>query len=407
MLALSYFIIILVLFLKVRKENSIRRWIFGLYTFSALCSVIYPFVLPVKYEQNVIAYIYYTACILITLYPIWRFGKVNCMDFIFPEKFINWASIVLIIFGIIGLINVLPQIFTLNTYLNNISEIRSAYYQGDPLVETNTSLIFVLANWVTYIQYFSPVFAFLHILKGKRIVALLLCVVSFLPALNGFIIGEREASVVVLSNFIFAFIFFRPLLSDKIASTIKKVGLCLTLPFVIFIIAMTISRFGESDGGTLGGLLAYVGEQPYNFSYFFSHIDIEQQKLGGKLSFSYLFPENQRLEGQINQHISAEEYLNVFASIPGTFLLDFAYYAIIVISLMALFFLFIFSSKRNRKTNKYNFSVFMAFLIYYQIVFMGIFYFDFTSKYVVSMCILMFIAYFIVTYFLNYKKSII
>ena len=407
MLVIFYFFIILIFFLKIRKENSIRRWVFGLYTFSAFWSVLYPLVLPVNYQQDVIAYVYYTICTLIILYPIWRFGKVSCLDFTYPEKFIIYSSYVLIVFGILGLINVLPQIFSLRTYINNVSDVRTAYYRGDALAETSTSFVFVLANWVSYIQFFSPIFAWLNFFKGKKIVAVLLCFVSFLPAFNGLIIGEREASVVVLSNFIFSFIFFRPILSDKFISAVKKIGLLLTSPFVVFIIAMTFSRFDDSDGGILGGLLVYIGEQPYNFSYFFSHINIEQQHLGGRLSFSYMFPESQRLEGQINDYINAGEYLNVFAAIPGSILLDFAYSAIIVILLISLFFLSVFSSKRNRKTNKYNFSVFMALLIYYQIVFMGIFYFDFTSKYVVFMCILMFIAYFIVTNVMNYRKSII
>lgn len=407
MVVVLYFLVFLSLFLKIRKENTIRRWIFGLYTFSAFCSIVYPLVLPVNYEQSIIAYIYYIICTLIILYPAWHFGNLNCLDFIFPEKFIKWTSYLLIIFGLIALSNVLPEIFTLRTYINNMSEIRSAYYNGDPLAETSTSFIFVLANWVAYIQFFSPVFAFLNYLKGKRIIALLLCIVSFLPAFNGLIIGEREASVVVLSNFIFAYIFFSPMLSDKVALKIRKIGIWLTIPCVLFIIGMSLSRFGNSDGGALGGLLVYAGEQPYNFSYFFSQINISQQYLGGKLSFSYLFPENQHLEGPINQHINAEEFLNVFAGIPGSFLLDFAYTAIFVILLISLFFTLVFGSRRNRKTNKMGFGVFMSFLIYYQIVFMGIFYFDFTSKYVVSMCLLLFVAYFFIVHVMNLKKSMI
>lgn len=407
MLAVLYFIVILSFFLKIRKENTIRRWAFGLYAFSAFCSVVYPFFLPVDYEQDWIAYIYYTLCILILLYPIWCFGKVNCTNFTFPKRFINWTSYILIIFGIIALINILPQVFTLRTYINNMSEIRSAYYHGDPLAETSTSLIFVLANWVTYIQFFSPVFAFLNYIKGKKFIALLLCIVSLVPAIDKLIIGEREASVVVLSNFIFAYIFFKPLLSDEIEVKVKKIGMWLTFPFVLFIVAMTFSRFGESDGGTIGGLLAYTGQQPYNFSYFFSHINIEQQYLGGKLSFSYLFPEKERLEGQINEHISAGEYLNVFAGIPGSMLLDFAYVAIIVIFFIAMFFLFIFSSKRSQKAGRYDFSIFMAFLIYYQIIFMGIFYFDFTSKYVIYMCTILCIVHYIITHVFRLRKSMI
>ena len=393
-------------FWKIRKENTIRRWIWGLYCFSALCSVLYPLVLPVNYEQNTLAYVYFTLCTLILLYPIWYFGKVNCNDFNFPEKFINWVSYLLILFGLISLIEILPQLFTLRTFLNNISEVRSAYYHGEELTVSSTSVIHVLANWIMYVQFLAPTFAFINYLKARKIRALLLCIVSLVPALHRLLIGEREACVVVLSNFVFAYIFFRPVLSDMFATRIKKIGLWFTLPLAVFVIAMTFSRFGEADGGVIGGLLVYIGEQPFNFSYFFSNINIEQQYLGGRMSFSYLFPEDQLLDGQINEYITAGEYLNVFAGIPGSMLLDFSYNAIFIIILMALFFLTVFKTKRNLRTGKYDFSIYMAFLIYYQIIFMGIFYFDFKSKYDVYMCAFIFLIYLIIKYVLKLKKPI-
>lgn len=391
-----YFGVMFVLFWKVRKENTIRRFIFGLYCFSALCSVLYPLGRQVYYEQNTVAYFYFIICNLILLFPIWKFGKVNCTDFEYPTKFIYGLSYFLIIFGIISLINILPQLFTLRTFLNNISEIRSAYYHGEELTVTNSSLIYTLANWVMYIQFLSPTFAFLNFINRKKILALLLCIVSLVPALNKLLIGEREACVVVLSNFIFSYIFFKPVLTKEYISLIKKIGMWFTVPLAIFVIAMTISRFGESEGGVLGGFLAYTGEQPYNFSYFFSKINIDQQNLGGKLSFGYLFNESEQLEGQINEYINAGEYLNVFAGIPGTMLLDFSYSAILIISLLSLLFVIIFSQRPRRVSGKYNFSLLLTLLIYYQIIFMGIFYFDFTSKYVVYMTLILFVVLFFV-----------
>lgn len=405
MLVVIYFLVLLFFFFKLKKENTIRRWVFGLYTFSAFLSVLYPFFMPVNYDQDVLAYVYYTICTLCLLYPIWYMGNKNCSNFIFPAKFINWTSYVLILFGIIAMVNILPQIFTLRTFLNNMSEVRDAYYKGDPLAETDKSFIFIVANWVTYIQFFSPIFAFLKFIQKDKIIAYLLCVVSLVPAFDKLLIGEREASVVVLSNFVFAYLFFKPILSNEIVSKVRKIGLCIISPFAVFIIAMSIARFGDSDGGTFGGLLAYGGEQPYNFSYFFSKIRIDQQYIGGKLSFGYLFPLNEQLDGKINDYIQAGEYLNVFAGIPGTFLLDFGYFAIFVVLIMTISFLLIFKQKPNKVTKKSNFSTFMAFLIYYQIVFMGIFYYDFTTKYVVIMCFILFIVYYFIQIIYKTKKT--
>ncbi len=407
MLVVLYFLVIFYFFWRVRKENTIRRLIFGVYSFSAFCSVLYYIFIPLRYEQNVLAYIYYIICTIILLFPIWNLGGISCKDFTFPRKFIQWLSYILIIFGIISLANIIPNLFTIQTYLNNLSELRSAYYHGDDIFESNSSLLFIMANWVRYIQFFSPCLAFINYIKGNKLISVLLTIVSLVPALSNLLIGEREACIVVLSNFIFAYIFFKPILSRKIAEKIKKIGILISLPLVAFVIAMTMSRFGDSDGGVGRSILVYVGEQPFNFSYIFSYINIDQQNLGGRLSFGYLFPEEEQLVEQINYYINAGEYLNTFSGIPGFMLLDFSYGAILVIGLISFFFTMVFSHKRNLKTGKYNFSIFMAYLIYYQIIFMGVFYFDFKSKYVVYMCILLFVGNFITQRIPNFNKSII
>lgn len=403
MIVFVYFFILLYIFNRINKEKTIRRWVYGLYCFSSFCSVLYYLFIPIKYEQSIIAHIYYILCTLLLLYPIWYIGNKDCNDFELPERFIKASSYLLIFFGFISLYYTIPQLFTLKTYLNNLSEIRSAYYHQDNIFETSNSFISILANWVSYIQFLSPFYCILNIVKRNYKIAVLLFIVSFVPALNNMLIGEREASVVVLSNFVFSYIFFFRDFTPKIIKRIKIIGALFLSILVIFIIYMTYSRFNESGIGK--SLLVYIGEQPFNFSYFFSNINIQEQYLGGRYTFGYLFPESQRLDGQLNEFINANEYLNVFAGIPGSFLLDFSYAAIFIILLFSRFFCSFFKEKNRKKNGKYGFSICLAYIIYYQIIFMGLFYFDFNRKYTIIMCILVFLAYVITKYFFKWSTK--
>lgn len=398
-----YFFIILIYFWPFRKENSIRRFILGLYLLSATVSVIKAFVNPGDYPINPVAMLYYIICTLILLFPFRQLGYLNCNNFSLPPKYLSALSYCLIIFGAISWIYTVPKIFTIQTLVNNMSEVRNAYYKGDLIFEGAASIWELLANWVTYIQYLSPFLCIYYFIKENtewnKIKAILLAIAALTPALNKIIIGEREATIIVFSNFLFAFIFWYPRFTKSQKRTLKLSSLFLVIPFALYVVLMTISRFGE-ENGVGDSLIVYIGEQPFNYSYFFTSINISDQLLGGKLNFCYFFPEDEWLTESLNYYISSKEYLNVFAAIPGSFLFDFGYYSIFIIFLISIgFYLGI-----KKKYKKFTFTNFIFYIVYFQIVFMGMFYYDFTTKYVVIMTLFIFLSYFI-WHILNVSRS--
>ncbi len=386
---LVYFLIILLIFFPYRRENTIRRFILGIYLLSAFVTVIKSIVAPEDFPINPIAILYYTICTIILLFPFIKYGNIDCRKCSFSKQFIDVLSYILIIFGIISWIYTLPRIFTLQTLVNNLSDVRNAYYRGEQLIETSTSTIEILANWVSHIQYISPFLAFYYHIKKNIIKTCLLSICAITPALNNILIGEREAIIVLFSNFIFAYIFWIPYLNKSQIIFLKKIALFLSLPFIIFIITMTFSRFSEYENGVGNSLLVYIGEQPYNFSYFYTYLNIDEQSMDGKLNFGIFFPEEEQAKEPINTYISSSKYLNVFAAIPGSFLLDFAYYAVIICVILATIFVVLIKNKKGR----YDFGNVLMYLIYFQIIFMGVFYFDFTRKYSIIMSIIIYLCW--------------
>ena len=267
-----YFLFILFLFYRYRKEHTIRRWILFLYLFSASFSVLKLFVEPLHYSIDGRAILYYLMTLFIVLFPIIRNGYIDNKYYSFNKSFLDKLSVFLIIFGIISLSYYLPKVFSLRTMLNNMSDVRLAYYNGE-VDYVPSSILEILSNWVSYIQFISPFLCFYYLLQNEKKRALLLFFVSLVPAVENLIIGEREACVIVLGNFVFSYIFYKDVIPKSYMEKIRIFGIILVSPFILFIVAMTFARFANADGGVLSSLIVYIGDQPYNYSYQFSSIN--------------------------------------------------------------------------------------------------------------------------------------
>lgn len=371
------------LLLKFSRENTIRRYIIIVYFISAFFSILRLFVNPWKYQISFVAIIYFTCCIFLVLYPFIKNGSLDCTNFVYPKKFINILAFLLIFFGLISIAYIIPKLFSIQAAVNNIADVRKAYYDGTVLYDKHQSFFETFATWILFIEFLAPFLCFYFYIHKNKTVAILLAIVSIGPALQGLTIAEREATIIVLSNYLFSLIFWNKLLTKSLKKSIKKITLIFAVPMVGFVILMTLARFAES--GIIDSLIVYIGDQPYNFSYIFSYLNMPEQNLGGRYCFGYLFPENERLFGLLNDYISSPIFLNVFAGIPGSFFLDFDYYAIFVIAIIS----FIFTSLLSGNKTKKSFGTLFIYILYFQIIFVGMFYFDFNNKYVVIMSILL------------------
>ena len=380
-----YFLFLFSLFLKFKKRDSVAFFLLAVYLSSSFLSLLGEIYYPSKYDINDWAILYYIICIIMSLLPFLIFGKYSSSSFLFNDRYIRYLSIVLISFGLISLYYSIQNLFTISTVVNNLRDVRQSYYQGYELVESSNSLIEILSNWVNNINYLSLFFSVYFLTRKRFIYALLLFIASLSMPINKMCIGEREATLIWVANFTYSIIFFREAIPSNILLTFKKVSLVILIPMVVFFVAMTISRFEDEDGGILKGLFVYGGEQCQNFSYFFTHLD--EQKLGGKLNFGYLFPLKSQLQGPINDYISSPIYLNVFGGIPGSLFLDFGYFTIFYIMVYSLIS---FILLKQSKQYKYSFWKCIFLYFNFQILFTGVFYYDFTTKYALVMHILLY-----------------
>ena len=117
----------------------------------------------------------------------------------------------------------------------------------------------------------------------------------FFASINGVIgninIGGRSSMVYWLISAIVVFMFFMPYMNKKYKRKFGGLFIGIASLFVIYLAAMTISRFGERDAGdvsgTDGSLISYMGQSFINFCYFFDNFDCPMPTLQIIFPFTY------------------------------------------------------------------------------------------------------------------------
>lgn len=78
--------------------------------------------------------------------------------------------------------------------------------------------------------------------------------------------GQRTEVTMSIINIFVAYIALKPMLPARLQKWVRGVlvglAICIAIPFI----ALSISRFGEREGGLSGGLIYYIGEAPYYFN---------------------------------------------------------------------------------------------------------------------------------------------
>lgn len=142
------------------------------------------------------------------------------------------------------------------------SQAEESSYDGS--VGNLTAIIFNIFSPLAFILFFY------YMTLGRKylwaIIGFGLCVLikSFHSLSN----GQRTEVTMSMINIFVAYVALKPILSDRIKRYVRIVLTVLAVSITIPFIALTISRFGEKQGGTTGGLVYYIGEAPYYFNNY-------------------------------------------------------------------------------------------------------------------------------------------
>ena len=100
---------------------------------------------------------------------------------------------------------------------------------------------------------------------------------------------------------------------------------------VVYLALVTISRFGERDSGTEGGLLVYIGQPIINFCNIWDNLWTDNITTVRVLPITNFILGQKPLDSDYGVHI------NVFTSFVGVFLIDIGHLGAILIPLFISF----------------------------------------------------------------------
>lgn len=274
------YIALLIWILWRHQRKTEGRW--GIGSYILLSYILYPIIGALWFFDpyrvygeieplRLFPFLYLAALEWIALRPVLNYDRNDIQQIEPPTMlFLNAFAVIYILCTLLQIPHIVANIADgLRTIMIDTAAGADMYYDSQSLdsnydgVATNLPAIFF--------NIFSPLafilFVYYLSLGRKHLWAIIgfgLCILikSFYSLSN----GQRTEAAMSVVNIFVAYIALKPILSEQIKRYVRSaliiLGISITIPFI----ALTISRFGEKQGGATGGLVYYIGEAPYYFN---------------------------------------------------------------------------------------------------------------------------------------------
>jgi oligosaccharide repeat unit polymerase len=282
------------------------------------------------WEPNfgVIPTILYCALITITIFP---FSFINIKQ---VEHIGNIHRIFLYVFTGFILIQGLTIFLLTGSFLSTLLQgdfkyIKDAGYAGDitpadAMMMTMPLPIQMMYLTCTITLLGIPLFFYYTGVEKKSLwkTAPILAV-SISPVLRGILSADRTEIIHYGLMFLFSLVFFQRFITKGM----KKFLLLTTIPTlaigIVYIIAVSTSRFENTEEGASGSMLEYAGQSYVNFCYFYDYHDRELYYIEREFPMtSYFIFKDQYTDTKEERSAKEGFFIGVFASHVGSWFLD-------------------------------------------------------------------------------------
>lgn len=381
----------LLLFFNYKKHGiTPSTFILGVYWISSICGIILLYGYD-HFDASKITFapvIYHITCLALFLLPVLYFGNIDVNQIKYPSydvlKYLLWFIIILSIMSI-GVSATKVQ----TAFSYDLNEARRLHNLRELHDDGDRNIFVYLGRLGTDMSFFALFFFFLVLTRypQKRVIQILLIVSSLSVIISNLSIMGRDGIVRWLFFFATCFLMFRDKISEGLKRKIYMGVSVIFIPIIIIFSLITQARFSEKGDGTMYSVASYLGQSFIYFSYNFDNF--EDGMSGGRMVFPSLFPTSERvLLNNLNDSFYADYNLNTFPTFVGSFYLDMGFTKTFFLALG--FFIVMFFYLRIHKPQK-SFSKLIAFLILYETMLLGVFYYMFTNETSVNVFILIFI----------------
>jgi len=271
-------------------------------------------------------------------------------------------------------------------------------------VLANFGIINSICSLMSNLFIVAQVCSFINLIpiNGKRNVykAYLMLISSLSFVVYVLAYAGRDGVVFWLMSYVFCFLLFRKFLIKSDLKKMKRVSAFVFAIIMIPFLMISISRFSEMDGGTVWWIINYAGQQLQNFN---NHYQIEAPLLYGKHSFPIIydflnfagFDIGSKFDIDVFQSYFLSEGVEpwVFTTFIGSFIYDFGKIGtLLLLCIMSLVTRKLL--KKVTRTGDLEFSNLLIFILLYQSVYWGVFYFRlYVANYYILLIILLCIGF--------------
>lgn len=299
-----------------------------------------------KVEIGLLPTLFYCIAIGSCIYPFYRYNSNKSREL---KKIKNTLFFDIIVYVYIGTFVVLLLIFwqdiLFRIAFGDMDTLRQMQYEGQlpNALDRGNGLVRVIGGLLTVIgdgAYFMIPFFFYSICKLNKsgFYNFMLLLSSISPVLLGFINIDRSKTAFWILLFILSLVIFRPYIVTKKQKRFLRTMILSVVGLLFFYLAVvTISRFGERDEGTTGGLLCYIGQPFINFCSVWDNIPYDHFFTTRIFPISSYFLSGGTGTDEIvdlveSTLLTTGVHINVFFSYLGMLLVDTGHFGVLFIS---------------------------------------------------------------------------
>lgn len=313
--------------------------------------------------------------ILLFLLPFRLFKESSIDRIVLPNKGIldTFAIITIILsfYAILFFAGSVRNIFM----MSNLADARNSMVSGDGLYfETGIGATIASVSAANYV--FAIVLFFIYtIVGGHKWMRRLLLISSFSEPIHILAFVGRDGVVFWIFTFVFCYFFFKPFLPRQESKKIKRAFFIIGLIFMFPFLLISLSRFGDNEGGVGNSIISYLGHAFVQGPLYFG-MDVKPRAPG--ISFPLFRSILGLPEAQSYGILIIGDWISFKFS---TFVVSL-YVSLGLAGLIAsIVFVYIVSNMSFlRVKSQIYFSQFVIYLLYFQIIGQGVFYFKHYTK---------------------------
>lgn len=375
---------------RKHKRFDVCVYISSLYAFSTFCAILIYYlglldeggVLfdETDYETNLIPTILFCVCLSLSILPFSMIYGNDMKKIVMPNpKLLYVISWILIAVSLLNTYIVADS--TLDILQGDLNAVREAAYQGlmTPAQIKAESLpsflkyLYIL-NASTYLCL--PLFFYYLCFEEKKWwFKTLLFYASLSVPIAGIQAVERTEFMLYVMLFILSLILFLPFLTKAAKRIISVVGTLFIVLSFVFLVAVSLSRFGDREGGAEASAIEYAGQGYLNFCFFWEHanFDIISAEREFPLFYHFVYKidsTDSRRSERSGQH---GFFISVFPTFIGDLMLDISPIGMIV-WIIYFFLLCIIVIKQSHR-DEFTIGEILAIYVLATIPLFGVFYY--------------------------------